>query len=193
MAKTIEKVILGIIIITIFGIGGFAIAGFGDNPQKTNTGSIKQISLEEAKTIALGAADGEITEAFLENEDGKLVYEIEITDGNLETDVLIDPSNGNILSVETDEEEEVTAEEIANIGDKISEEQAISIARNAVDISSVGEMTDVELENEDGVIVYAVEFTKNGIETDVKINAATGEVLKIESDLDEEEDDEGED
>ena len=188
MAKTIEKVILGILVITIFGIGSFAIAGFGDNSQKMNTGSLKQISLEEAKTIALGAADGEITEAFLENEDGKLVYEIEVTNGNLETDVLIDPSNGNILSVETDEEE-VTAEEIADIGDKISEEQAIAIARSAVDISSVGEITDVELENENGVIVYAVEFTKNGIETDVKIDAATGEVLKIESDLDEEEED----
>ena len=68
---------------------------------------------------------------------------------------------------------------------KITSEEAKGIAIGAVDLALVGEVTDVELENEDGNIVYAVEFTKDGIETDVKIDADNGKVLKVESDNDE--------
>lgn len=67
---------------------------------------------------------------------------------------------------------------------KITEEQAKSIAINSVDLKLVGEITAVNLENEDGNVMYAVEFSKNGIETDVKIDAGNGNVLKIESDND---------
>jgi len=67
----------------------------------------------------------------------------------------------------------------------ITEEQAKKIAIGSVDSTLVGELTDVELENEDGNVVYAIEFTKDGIETDVKIDAGNGKVLKIESDNDE--------
>ena len=68
---------------------------------------------------------------------------------------------------------------------KITIEEAKEIAINAVDLELVGELTDVEIENENGNVVYAVEFTKNNIETDVKIDAGNGKVLKIESDNDE--------
>jgi len=65
---------------------------------------------------------------------------------------------------------------------KITEEQAKSIAINSVDLKLVGEITAINLENEDGNVMYAVEFSKNSIETDVKIDAGNGNVLKIESD-----------
>lgn len=65
---------------------------------------------------------------------------------------------------------------------QITQEQAIAIALAAVNTDKVGKMTDVQLENEDGNVVYAVEFTKNGIETDVKIDAGNGKVLLIEDD-----------
>lgn len=65
---------------------------------------------------------------------------------------------------------------------KITEEQAKSIAVDSVDLKLVGEITTVNLENEDGNVMYAVEFSNNGIKTDVKIDAGNGNVLKIESD-----------
>ncbi|HYD03285.1 MAG TPA: PepSY domain-containing protein [Alphaproteobacteria bacterium] len=66
---------------------------------------------------------------------------------------------------------------------KISEEEAKLIALNAVDLSLVGELIDIELELEAGIEIYVVKFTKDGIETDVKIDAKTGEILKIEDNL----------
>ena len=70
---------------------------------------------------------------------------------------------------------------------KISEDEAKTIALGEVNSKGlyIGIITDIELERENENIAYAVEFTKNEIETDVKIDAMTGKVLKIESDLDE--------
>jgi len=85
-------------------------------------------------------------------------------------------------NTDADDEAAVAFSEVNGV---ISEEEAIAIAYDAVDVSLVGKMTDIEIEREGGQVVYAVEFTKGGVETDVKIVAATGAVLLIESDLDE--------
>jgi len=68
---------------------------------------------------------------------------------------------------------------------KLSAEEAQAIAMDIVDLEEVGPVTSVELEEEDGITVYAVEFTMDGIQTDIKIDADTGEVVAIKSDLDE--------
>ena len=43
---------------------------------------------------------------------------------------------------------------------------------------------DIELDNEDGILVYEVEFKSCNMEYDYEINAATGAILKYESELD---------
>jgi len=204
MSKTIEKIIFGVLIVAIIGVTTQIIAGMNnEKPQEMQVSNAdQQISLEQAKTIALNAVDtnkvGKLTDAEVENENGEVIYSIEFTKDNIETDVKIDAKNGNILAIENDlneadqdnnegDEEELSAEETS--GDKITEDQAIEIAKTQVDMSIVGEITDIELEKENNIVVYAVEFTKNNIETDVKIDAKTGKVVKVESDLDEEEED----
>jgi hypothetical protein len=70
----------------------------------------------------------------------------------------------------------------------ISESQALQTANKAY--TGTGAFTDIELEMEDGVLVFAVEYTeKDGNEVDVKINAKTGVVVLVESDKDEAVDD----
>jgi len=74
---------------------------------------------------------------------------------------------------------------------EISESKALGIAEKAY--TGNGTFTDIELEMEKGVLVYAVEYTeKDGNEVDVKLNAKTGAVVVIESDATEPfDDDEG--
>jgi uncharacterized membrane protein YkoI len=70
----------------------------------------------------------------------------------------------------------------------ISEVQAVSIAEATY--KGDGKKTQVELEMENGILVYAIEFTeKDGNEVDVKINAKTGAVVLVESDKTDTEDD----
>ncbi len=71
---------------------------------------------------------------------------------------------------------------------RISESKALSVAEKAY--TGTGVFTDIELEMEKGVLVYAVEYTeKDGNEVDVKVNAKTGAVVTIQSDKDEPQDD----
>lgn len=63
----------------------------------------------------------------------------------------------------------------------LSEAEAIRIAD--VTYKGDGKITEVGLEMEKGVLVYAVEFTeKDGNEVDVKLDAHTGAVVLEESD-----------
>ena len=92
---------------------------------------------------------------------------------------------------DTDDNDDDEKQESAALQEqaKITKDDAVKIALASVDMNIVGEMTDVELENEDGIVVYAVEFTKDSVETDVKIDAATGKIVSSESDLTETEED----
>ncbi|MEK6855428.1 MAG: PepSY domain-containing protein [Nanoarchaeota archaeon] len=68
---------------------------------------------------------------------------------------------------------------------KLSEGDVKSIALKEISSEGIdaGEITEILLERENGDVVYAVEFTKDGVETDVEVDAITGAVLKIDSDL----------
>jgi uncharacterized membrane protein YkoI len=68
------------------------------NASKTKTGDVK-ISEEKAKELALDAVKGTITEFELEEENGNIYYEVEVTDQKKnETDVLVDANSGNVMS-----------------------------------------------------------------------------------------------
>ena len=175
MAKTIEKIILGILIIAILSTSTVLITGLDDESKtmRTTTNS-PQISLEQAKSIALRIQEGTVTEAFLENDNGVLAYEIEVTNGNEETEIKIDPSTGNILSTETETEEPVTVQELVSA--EITEEKAKEIALNEVS----GRVIKVDTEKENGRVLYEIEIQDGNDVAEVEIDAETGEVLEVE-------------
>ncbi len=69
------------------------------DPEPRNLATLAKITAEDAKVKALtGQPNGtKITEVELENEDGCLVYGVELSDGS---EVTIDAGNGEVLQVE---------------------------------------------------------------------------------------------
>ena len=64
---------------------------------------------------------------------------------------------------------------------KLTKDESIAIALKEID----GKVKETELEDEDGIIVYGVEVVDaKGQSHDVKIDAKTGKVLKVEVDSD---------
>lgn len=62
---------------------------------------------------------------------------------------------------------------------KITQQQSIDIATKKV----VGTIVKSELEDEDGVVVYNVKIKdNNGQENEVKVDAKTGSIVKVEND-----------
>ena len=85
---------------------------------------LAKITADEARAAALAAVPGTAEEVELENENGNVVYGVEITDASgAEFDVKVDAGNGAILAQEADDAEEGDAEE-ANGGDEAEDDEA---------------------------------------------------------------------
>jgi uncharacterized membrane protein YkoI len=67
---------------------------------------LTRIDRAAAEEAALGAVPGEVREVELENENGFVVYEVEVA-GQDDTlyEVILDTGNGEVLSLEVEEEE----------------------------------------------------------------------------------------
>ncbi len=83
-------------------------AGYAANSVDNDTRTVQQakISLTEAIEIAERHVGGKAIRAELEDENGTLVYGVEVGSGAQTTDVKVDLSDGKILSAQADHEGE---------------------------------------------------------------------------------------
>ena len=120
-------------------------------------------------------------------------YEVEITSqSGEEFEYKIDAYTGTILESkrEVEDKAETPAEQPtkptpSGTVQDIGYAKAKSIAMNHAGVSERKAYDmDVELDDEDGILVYEVEFKSGNMEYDYEINAATGAILKHETELD---------
>lgn len=165
-------------------LGGAVAAGAADTNGKGSTGSKIEavqdlITVEEAKKIALSEAEGRVESIELERANGNQYYEIDIENGTEDFDIKINALDGKVISFnkERDDDDDNDQSEKEVYGENIiSEQKAIEIAEKEVN----GTMKEIEIDEDDGQILYEVELqTKKG-EADVDIDAETGKVLKVE-------------
>jgi uncharacterized membrane protein YkoI len=116
--KTVTIYKMATTFITAIALASIVQAGMsfaGDNGKEVTNGSIRvqqeesaypslaQITLGQAKDVALSNVQGEVLKIELEEENGFLVYGVEIvTPEKIITDIKIDAGNGDILLVEKD-------------------------------------------------------------------------------------------
>jgi len=123
-------------------------------------------------------------------------YEVELHTAWGEFEYLVDAYTGKVISGQKDL---LTTASTPNVTTKLSDQKpdpsgtaqdigyakAKSIALNHAGVSeNEAYDMDIELDNEDGILVYEVEFKSGNMEYDYEINAATGAILKYESELD---------
>ena len=84
--------------------GGLAYAKQSGEPQNEAMANLAQakISLAQAVTTAEQHIGGRASRAELENENGRLVYGVEVADNIKTTDVKVDAIDGSIVSAQTD-------------------------------------------------------------------------------------------
>lgn len=163
------------------------------------------ISVGEAKKIALEKADFtakdvKFEKAELEEDDGVWYYEIEFKTGGVEHEFEIGAVNGAVLSWEIDKDDkddknekpikdfekipEEKPEEKPN-QELIPVEKAKEIALEKAGLKETEvKFEKAELEEDDGIWKYEIEFEKGENEYEAEINAKTGEIIKWEVDID---------
>ena len=94
-------------IISTAVVGTVMMAGLSGLAVANSASQTPAFTEEKAIKIALGEVQGEVLETELENEWGKLVYEVEIVeaDGTVK-EVEIDASTGEVLEVEIEEDDD---------------------------------------------------------------------------------------
>ena len=116
-------------------------------------------------------------------------YEVELQTAWGEFEYLVDAYTGKVLSGQKDllttaPVGDETAKPTVPTGD-IGHAKAKSIALNHAGVSeNKAYDMEIELDDEDGTLVYEVEFKSGGMEYSYEINAATGAILKHEAELD---------
>ncbi len=155
-------------------------------PEATKPPQGSVITAAEAKEIALNhagvsAASASFVKVELDTDDGVQVYEIEFSSGTIEYDYEIHAQTGAILKSSA----EALESEKPPQGSVITAAKAKEIALNHAGVSAdSATFVKVELDVDDGVQVYEVEFCVGATEYDYEINAQTGSVIQYESEID---------
>ncbi len=158
------------------------------------------IGVVQAKNIAFehaGVSESEVSELEIDYDydDGRLIYEIEFKIRSSQYEYDIDARNGAILKSETKHEQKVTTKPTdksdasttkpTESSGLITRSQAEEIAFQHAGVSR-GQVHDLEteLEYDDGIKYYEVEFEVGDTEYDYEIDAYTGSILDYEIDYD---------
>jgi len=111
-----------------------------------------KITEQQAKDIVNNEVpNGQITKFKLDREHGKMVYEIEVMEGNIEKEFDIDAETGAILKSETETKNRIVETP------KISYEQAKEIALKQ---SKDGKFKEIDLKHKNGKLVYDIELAE---------------------------------
>lgn len=140
-------------------------------------------SLEEAKAIALrhagvDAAAAAFTEEKQETEDGRACYELQFHTAGAAYAYTVDAATGAVVEWES--------EPLASAQDsRISREAALQAALAHAGLTAEQvHMVEIELDTDDGSVVYEVEFVCGRTEYQYTLDAETGAVLESETELD---------
>ena len=149
------------------------------------------IGKDKALSIAAAAFSRDLadeirySEVDAELDESPAQYEVEITgQKGEEIEYKIDAYTGTILESKRETEDKVSAAQPTASGD-IGHAKAKSIALNHAGVSeSKAYDMEIELDEEDGMLVYEVEFKSGGMEYSYEIDAATGAIVKQEAEPD---------
>ena len=144
-----------------------------------STSALAAISEQQAKDIVKKEApNGQITKFKLDRDNGRMVYEIEVINGNIEKDYEIDAETGAIVKLEQEQKNHGNNNSVNN--PKISYDKAKEIALKN---SKNGKFKEIELKHKNGVLVYDVEIAEGFMDREFLIDANTGEILRDKKDF----------
>jgi len=173
----------------------------GQNPttqapsvQLSSPDASTKISIDQVKQIVLAKVPGAtITELELDQDDGRLTYEVEACNDQTEYDFEIDAYTGAILKFESDkcvDKQDITASTTqaatTSAQTRISVDQVKQIVLAKVPAATI---TELELDDDDGRLTYEVEADNGRTEYEFEIDAYTGAILEFETDVDDDDDD----
>ena len=218
-----KKILLGTVAVIVTAGGAFGVSAMSDQALDKSYGkdgietevdtdmeidTNKLVGAQELEDIVLNEVQGTIEEIELEDENGKLIFKVEVENRkDRDSEVYVDAYTGEVIEVEYDdrddheEAEDDDDQEVDNDDNNTAEDKKNStqdkkvksaeqtsksdlISREeAIKIAKEthnGTVQETELDEDDGQYIFEVEFEDDDQEVEVEIDAKTGEVLNVE-------------
>lgn len=146
------------------------------------------VGLEGAKAAALAdagvsAAQAVFTKAERDYEDGVPVYDLEFHTSTHEYEYEILAASGGVYSRSVEALPTVLPSASPGSSTYIGIERAKAIALERAGLSAgQAVITHVQMDRDDGAVVYEIEFRQGRVEHEFKIDAVTGRILEYETD-----------
>ncbi len=131
MARTLEKAVFGVLMVLALGIGSMLVSaaatnknpmdfvssirvadlgkdnapGISEAKESAQLAPLAKITAQQAKTVALKKVSGTVNKVELDNENGNVVYSVEVKNNKKSSDVKIDAGNGKVLKIESGTED----------------------------------------------------------------------------------------
>lgn len=155
-------------------------AGQGGN--QSGLANQPKLGVEEAKEAALkhaGLTSQEVTfiKEELDYDDGNTEYEIEFVTSTTKYEYEINAADGAVLGSSQEPVEQIP-ENLQGQGVVSVDEAKEALLNHAGFQPEQVAFTKVELEQDDGVVEYEIEFYADGKEYSGKVNASTGAIMK---------------
>lgn len=171
---TFKKILSGLLALVLLAGFGTAFADSDIAKVQANLSTIT-MSLKEARDLALSKVNGgKVLEAELDYEDGKLLFNITILNGNTETDFEIDALTGEVLKNKSEAED---AEDVAKYSVElaVSLDDAEKVAQEAYPALTI---IKAELERNGNSYVYEFKLVDASSVRNVHVDANTGAIVK---------------
>lgn len=178
-AFTNSTLAAGSLLLMITGSGALA-------QTETTPAMTEPVGLSQAVQAAEEAVQGRAFEVEFESEDGRLVYELELLDGNDDVhEVVVDAGTGEVIgqdeqTVEGLWQRWLNSDELAAV---TGAERSLSDIITAVEAETGASVREASIDTEGDRVVYEMELAgAGGDELEVEVDPATGEILKREAD-----------
>lgn len=143
------------------------------SPAPSGDASTNQgVTASDAIDTALDTVQGDVLSLDREDDNSRWEVLVRTADGN-GTEVWVDAASGDVL----DQRSEDVPSEARDGAPEFTAKQAVEAAETAV---ADGAVSDLDIDRERGTTIWEVTVEAGGNETDLKIDATSGEVLSQE-------------
>ncbi|MDR7073569.1 PepSY domain-containing protein [Fictibacillus barbaricus] len=183
-----------------FAQGSIAVPEDKDGLDQVKWANKATLTSVEAQKTALTKVSGKVLEIDLDKNHGTIVYDVVIYDGSTVKEITLNADTGNVLKVAEDDDGEKKVEHLHATSDVSSKEDdeygynQVKWANNAklslvkaenLALDEVsGKVLEIDLDKNQGTIVYDVVIYDGSTVKEITLNADTGKILKIAKDDD---------
>ncbi len=144
------------------------------NPDKTAAFGQSRINASQAVAAAVAKVGGNATEVDFKHKNGQSYYEVEVVASGQKHEVKVDAASGKVINSKVENDKDSDAVKPAA---RVSLQQAIATAES----KTGGRVKEADLKNKNGQTYYELETLNGNQKQEVKVDAASGQVLSAQA------------